>query len=70
MFPTSIHIPSYLEITKAEYLQLIIPVRDRDQQGNILNPSTVGFVEGWSCYNDLYFKGEWEYGEDGKPRLI
>ena len=70
LLPTSVHIPIYLEITREEYNALVVPLRDRDVEGNILNPISEGFVEGWQSYNDLYFKGEWEYGEDGTPRLI
>jgi len=60
----------FMEITKAEHDALLVDQRKRDLQGNVLDPlpeNSVGFVKGWSGNNQIYFKGEWHYDENGKP---
>lgn len=67
LLPASSKTVIYMEITKAEHDANVVPLRQRDSEGNILNPIDYGFVEGWMGFNDIYFKGEWHYDDNGKP---
>ncbi len=69
MFPITAKTVIFMEITKAEHDAMIIPLRQRDSEGKVLNPSTQGFVDGWSGNCKVYFKGEWHYDSNGKPVL-
>ncbi len=62
----------YLNITEEEYNDLIIPAKERDELGNIINEAdipqtTYGYTEGWCGTSLLYFKGEWFYNDEGVP---
>ncbi|MBO7213962.1 MAG: leucine-rich repeat domain-containing protein [Clostridia bacterium] len=71
MLPLTAKTVLYMEITKEEHDALIIPLRERDETtGNVLNPVSVGFVNGWNGNCKVYFKGEWRYNANGKPEPI
>ena len=57
----------FLNISESELSAMIIeetPVEDLE----IGAPTTTwGFTRGWSASSKVYYKGEWHYGEDGKP---
>ena len=71
----------FFEITEEEYNALYIPLLERDEDtGLTVDPltkepipfdefeyTTYGYVQGWCANAKLYFKGEWDYGEDGVP---
>lgn len=74
----------YFEITKEEYNALCIPLLERDKEtGLTVDPITkqpipfeefeytsYGYVEGWCANSKLFFLGEWEYDENGKPTWL
>jgi hypothetical protein len=74
----------FLEITKEEYEDILIPLRVRDDKTGLvldevtgltiphadLQLTTYGFCEGWNYGSELYFKGEWIYDENGEPKPI
>ncbi len=73
----------FLEITEEEYNALLLPLVDRDpesghpldEDGNPISPSnykqtTYGYVTGWNNNSKIYFKGQWTYDENGKPKKL